>query len=150
MDFEPRTGVMAKVFVVVALVWLALIPPFFTGGACTAEFDAEASRIEKDGGRLRTVASAVEYLRGRGVAHAVVPVDECRRAKPRWLQSCGGGPIIHAKVPVNNPICRVYRDDEIRVRLFYDERDRLSRTQVDMDPFKSLPLVGGITLHWGR
>jgi hypothetical protein len=79
-----------------------------------------------------------------------VPVEQCRRAKPRWLQSCGGGPIVHARVPVRNIVCKLYRDDEIRVRLFYDERGRLTQTQFDMNPYKSLPLVGGIVLHWAR
>lgn len=134
----------------VAVAWLALLPPLFTDGACTREFDAEAARIEADGAKLKTPASAAEYLRAHGIAHVVASVDDCRRAKPRWLQSCGGGPIIHATVPVKNAVCRLYRDDEIRVRLFYDERDRLSRTQVDMEPYKSLPLAGGVTLHWAR
>ena len=126
------------------------MPPLFTGGACTAEFEAEAARLEADRVRLKTPSSASEYLRGLGVAHSVASVDDCRRAKPRWLQSCGGGPIVHAAVPVSNLVCRIYRDDEIRVHLFYDERDRLVQTRMDMNPYKSLPLVGGITLHWGR
>ena len=141
---------MIRVILLVVAVWLALMPPFFTGGACSREFDAESARIAADQRRLITPAAAAEYWRTRAVPHAVVSVDECRRAKPRWLQSCGGGPIVHAKVPVANLVCRIYRDDEIRVRLFYDERDRLTRTQVDMDPFRSLPLAGGITLHWAR
>lgn len=150
MDFQPRSHAPAKIAALVALGWLALMPPLFTGGACTREFDAEAARIEADGAKLKTPAAAAEYLRSRALSYVVASVEDCRRAKPRWLQSCGGGPIIHATVPVKNPVCRVYRDGEIRVRLFYDERDRLSRTQVDMDPYKSLPLAGGVTLHWAR
>ena len=92
------------------------MPPLFTGGACTAEFEAEAARLEADRVRLKTPSSASEYLRGLGVAHSVASVDDCRRAKPRWLQSCGGGPIVHAAVPVSNLVCRIYRDDEIRCR----------------------------------
>ena len=57
---------------------------------------------------------------------------------------------MHAKVPVTNAVCSIYRDDEIRVRLFYDERDRLVQTQFDMNSYKSLPLAGGVTLHWAR
>jgi hypothetical protein len=35
----PRRGHhMIRLFLVIALVWLALMPPFFTDGACTAEF----------------------------------------------------------------------------------------------------------------
>jgi hypothetical protein len=53
-------------------------------------------------------------------------------------------------VPVRNLVCKVYRDDEIRVRFFYDELGRLSRTSVDMQPFYSLPLPGGVAIHWAR
>jgi hypothetical protein len=56
-----------------------------------------------------------------------------------------------AKVPVGNVVCRVYRDDEIRVWLHYDSRDRLSRMQVEMSPFKSLPIPFTDTrIHWAR
>jgi hypothetical protein len=140
---------MIKLVLAAIVVWLALTP-LFTDGACTREFDAEAARIAKDVAKLGSPEAASRYWSGRNVPHAVVPVEQCRRAKPRWLQSCGGGPIIHARVPVQNAVCSLYRDDEIRVRLFYDERDRLAQTQFDMNPFKSLPLVGGITLHWAR
>jgi hypothetical protein len=139
-----------KLVLVAIAVWLALMPPLFTAGACTREFDDETARVARDVAKLRTPETASRYWTERNVPHAVVPVEQCRRAKPRWLQSCGGGPIIHARVPVRNLVCGLYRDDEIRVRLFYDERDRLAQTQFDMNPYKSLPLVGGITLHWAR
>ena len=141
---------MIRVVIALVLAWLALLPPLFTGGACSREFDAESARVSADQRRFPTPGAAAEYWRSRAVPHAVVSVEECRRAKPRWLASCGGGPIVHAKVPVSNLVCRIYRDDEIRVRLFYDERDRLERTQLDMNTFHSLPLAGGVTLHWAR
>ena len=141
---------MIKLGLLLVVVWLALMPPLFTNGACTNEFDAEATRIGRDVAKLSSPEAASRYWSSRNVSHSVVPVEQCRRAKPRWLQSCGGGPIVHAKVPVTNAVCGIYRDDEIRVRLFYDERDRLVQTQFDMNPYKSLPLAGGVTLHWAR
>jgi len=89
---------------VVGLVWLLLLPPLFTGGDCTREFEAEASR---------------------------------------------DGPLLVARVPVANAVCRLYRDDEIRVQLQYDDRGRLGRAQADMNPYRSLPIQGH-TIHWGR
>ena len=93
-----------------------------------------------------------EQLPGPGVEHAnhaEAGADE-PRVLSQLLQSCGGGPIVHARVPVTNLVCKLYRDDEIRVHLFYDEHDRLAQTRFDMDPYKSLPLAGGVTLHWAR
>ena len=141
---------MIKIVLLVAAVWLALMPPFFTDGVCTQEFDAETARVAADVKELGSPDAASRYWSGRAVPHSAVSVDQCLRAKPRWLQSCGAGPIVHAHVPVRNTICSLYRDDEIRVRLFYDERDRLVQTQFEMNPYTSLPLVGGFTLHWAR
>ena len=141
---------MKKLLALVALVWLVLLPPLFTGGDCTREFDDEQARIATDVGKLGGAKQAAQYWNDRGIRPQVVSVDNCRRAKPRDLQSCGSGPFVQASVPVRNVICKVYRDDEIRVRLFYDERDRLARTDVQMSPFYSLPLPGGITLHWAK
>jgi hypothetical protein len=93
---------------------------------------------------------AVAYWNGRGIAPLVMSVDQCRRAKPRDLASCGSGPIVQARVPVRNLVCKVYRDDEIRVRFFYDEQDRLSQVSVDMKPFYSLPIPGMGAVHWAR
>jgi hypothetical protein len=93
---------------------------------------------------------AVAYWNNRGIAPRVMTVDQCRRAKPRDLASCGSGPIVQGRVPVKNVICKVYRDDEVRVRFFYDEHDRLSQVSVDMKPFYSLPIPGVATVHWAR
>ena len=70
---------------------------------------------------------------------------------PRFLSHCASGTLVYADVPVENAICRLYRDEDIRVQLQYDERGRLARTQVDMDPYKSLPIPGmERQFHWGR
>jgi hypothetical protein len=134
-----------------ALAWALIMPPLFTGGACTAEFDAESRRIDGDRAELSDPARASAYWRGRSIASYTVSRDACRRARPRFLANCGDGPLLYARVPVTHPVCRVYRDDSILVQLQYDARNRLARTQVDMAPFKSLPIpFTPWVIHWAR
>src|SRR5258708_34563254 len=140
-----------KLVLGVAVIWLALMPPLFTDGACAAEFDAENSRIAAEAASLRTSVGADSYYSARGVPHAMMSVDECRHRKPRNLASCGDGPLVIAKVPVKNLICRIYRDDEIAVMLQYNARDRLVRGGLEMQPFKTLPIpTTKAALHWAR
>ncbi|HEX4781654.1 MAG TPA: hypothetical protein VH301_12915 [Usitatibacter sp.] len=139
-----------KLVLGVAVVWLALAPPLFTDGACTAEYQAENARLEAGRDSIGTSVAADGWYSSRGVPHAVLSVDECRHRKPRNLPGCGEGITLVAKVPVTNLVCRIYRDDEIAVTLQYDARDRLARRYVEMNPFKSLPLPWGGALHWAR
>ena len=142
---------MKKLLALVALIWLLLLPPLFTGGDCTREFDEEQARVERERAAIpRGSSNAVAYWNARGIAPRLMTVDQCRRAKPRDLSTCGSGPMVQASVPVKNLICKVYRDDEIRVRFFYDEHERLSRMSVDMKPFYSLPIPGVGTIHWAK
>ena len=61
------------------------------------------------------------------------------------------GPLVVAKIPVKDAICRIYRDDEITGWLQYDGRDRLVRQQLDMNAYKSLPIPFTATaIHWAR
>lgn len=142
---------MIRIYLAVALVWLALLPPFFTGGSCSAQFDAESDRLSRDGVRLRTSVEALRYWAERAQAVATLSVDQCRQAKPRYLPFCGSGPLLVVRVPVDGAVCRLYRDSEIRVLLQYDERDRLARIQTDMAPYKSFPIpFTDIVIHWAR
>jgi len=56
---------LLRFLAVVALVWLALLPPLFTDGACTREFDAESARIQTDQRQYRTPEMARTYWNGR-------------------------------------------------------------------------------------
>lgn len=59
--------------------------------------------------------------------------------------------MVYAQVPVENLVCRIYRDDEIRVQLHYDERSRLARIVTEMSPSRHLPLPwSGHSVHWAR
>ena len=144
-------GFAPKLLIGVGLAWAALAPPLFTNGSCTAEFEEESARLERDRTSLRSPADAAAYFGRRSVPHAVLSVDQCRSRKPRQLDRCGEGPLLVAKIPVKDAICRIYRDDEITAWLQYDGRDRLVRQQLDMSPFRSLPIPFTATaIHWAR
>jgi hypothetical protein len=134
-----------------AFAWALVMPPLFTGGACTGEFDAESRRIDADRAALSDPARAAAYWNERNVAFHEVSKETCRRSRPRFLANCGDGPLVYARVPVANPVCRVHRDDSILVQLQYDTRNRLARTELDMAPFKSLPIpFTHSAVHWAR
>ena len=142
---------MWRFYLAVVVAWIVLLPPVFTGGACTAEFDAEAARISAESARIGTLDASERYWASRSQPIAVLTRDDCRRAKPRFLAHCGSGPLVIAKVPVKNPICRIYRDSEIAVHLQYDELGRLATVATDMAPYKSLHIpFTDITFHWAR
>jgi len=144
-------GFTVKLLLGVAFVWLLLSPPLFTDGACTKEFDAASAQLSRDQGAIRSSVLADAYWTERAVAHSVLSPELCRKRKPRNLDRCGDGALVMAKIPVGNLVCRIYRDDEIQVWLHYDSRDRLSRMQIEMSPFKSLPIPFTDTkLHWAR
>ena len=132
-------------------MWLALMPPLFTGGACTAEFDHEASQLAANQKSLATPTLAQAYWSSRQIPISVVSAEQCHRAKPRFAAACGPGVLVRAVLPVQNRICRFYRDDGIRVQLQYDARNRLASMVTEMNPFWSLPLSWlGINLHWAK
>jgi hypothetical protein len=142
---------MWRFYAAVVLVWLALAPPLFTGGACSAEFDDENARLARDGNQLVSAESAKKYFQSRGVPVSLITLDRCRQVKPRFLSRCGSGPLVYAEVPVNNKICRFYRDDTIKVQLQYGERGRWAGLATDMAPFKSLPIpLTSKAIDWGR
>jgi len=142
---------MWRVYAVIVVVWLALLPPLFTAGACTAQFDAESAKLQADAAKIRTVESALQYWASRSLPVATLSVDECRQAKPRFLSRCGSGPLVYVKVPVENQVCRVYRGSEIKVQLQYDEFGRLARMAIDMNPFKTFPIpFTSHAIHWAK
>lgn len=142
---------MWRFYAAVALVWLALAPPLFTGGDCSAEFDSENARLARDGNQLVNAESAKKYFQSRGVPVSLITLDQCRQVKPRFLSRCGSGPLVYAEVPVKNKICRFYRDDTIKVQLHYGERGRWTGLNTDMAPFKSLPIpFTNKAINWAR
>jgi hypothetical protein len=72
-----------KFLALVALIWLVLLPPLFTDGGCTREFEDEQARIGQDLAKFRNANRALAYWKERGIVPRMVSVDNCRRAKPR-------------------------------------------------------------------
>jgi len=141
---------MKRLYAAIALVWIVLLPPLFTDGACSREFDQANALIESNRKRVLSLDTAQTLLAEHSVPFSVVTAERCREVKPRFLSRCGSGALIYAEVPVKNPVCRFYRDDATRIQLQYDDRNRLQRFVADMAPFKSLSLPWGGYLHWGR
>ncbi|NRF68367.1 hypothetical protein HLB44_15340 [Aquincola sp. S2] len=141
---------MIRLLAIVAAIWLLLLPPVFTNGECSAELEGLSNEFEHQPRLVSTPNAARALFAERGVPVSVISADDCRRGKPRFLRSCGSGPLIQAEVPVRNRICRIYRDDTIEVQLHYDDRNRLQRFALDMAPYRSLPLPWGGAIHWGR
>ena len=142
---------LLRFLAVVGVVWLVLLPPLFTGGDCTREFDDETRRVQADQGAYRTPELARAYWNSRNAPYSVLAPEQCRKSRPRYVEACGRGPLVVGRVPVKNTICSLYRDDEIRFQLQYDDRGRLERVQADMKPYKSLPLpLVEHTIHWAR
>jgi hypothetical protein len=142
---------MIRVLVAIALVWLVLMPPFFTDGACTAEFDNVARRIQENKPSLVSFASAREYWNSAHVSVQEISAAQCRVSRPRFVDSCGPGDLLYVAVPIQNKVCHFYRDSDVRVQLKYDDRGRLRQLQADMKPFKyfSFPWLG-VKLYWAK
>jgi hypothetical protein len=139
-----------RLFLIIAAVWLIALPPFFTDGACTAEFNRVALQIDEAKPQLTSPASAKTYFTSGQVPFQVISAERCRVSKPRDIDRCGPGDLVRAAIPVKNLVCRIYRDSTIRVDLQFDERGRLRQLQTQMDPFKyfSVPWTG-VKVYWG-
>jgi hypothetical protein len=142
---------MWKFYAAVALVWIALMPPFFTGGACKREFEQVSKRLNQNAAKVKTAEAASAWWAEQRVPHQVITPEGCREVKPRFLQHCPVGTLVHAEVPVENLVCRVYRDANIRVGLHFSDKGRLVQVAADMKPDKYLriPLLD-VRLYWGR
>lgn len=142
---------MRYFLMILALAWVASIPPFFTHGACDAEFDLARAEVASNHGAFASPQIAKSYWESKGIPVSVLSADECRHRMLKFLDSCGPGPLVYAAVPVKNGICRFYRDESITVQLGYDREQRLERVETDMKPFKSLTLPFlGRTVYWAK
>jgi hypothetical protein len=142
---------MTRIILGIALIWAILMPPFFTDGACTAEFDQVARQIQDNKPSLSSPASALSYWNSLHVPIQVISAERCRISKPRFVEDCGRGDLLYVTVPIKNKVCHFYRDSDDRIQLQYDDRGRLRQLQADMKPFKyfSVPWLGH-DLYWGK
>jgi hypothetical protein len=118
----------------------ALLPPFFTHGACTAEFDAVSDDVQRARPELLSLADAERYLTARGIGYRLLSAERCETAAPPDVVSCPGGPLLLGTVPIRNAVCRYYRDTGVRVQLGFNARSQLVRIQTDMNPYRILRL----------
>jgi len=141
---------MIRWLLIVALFWAVILPPFFTHGACSAEFDRVSRQIQDDKAALASPLSAQRYWDSRHVPVQVISADQCRVSRPRFIDQCAPGDIVYAAVPVKSRVCRYYRDSAVRVQFLYDERGELRQLEADMDPYTvlSIPWLG-IKWYWG-
>jgi hypothetical protein len=142
---------MWRLYALIVVVWVAMAPPLFTGGACTAEFEATTNQVLMNSKSLNSPDAAISYFQASGIPVSAITPERCRESKPRFMSRCGPGTLVYAKVPVKNSICSFYRDSDIKVYIDYDDKGRPQRFNTDMAPYKSLPIPGTkVLIHWGR
>jgi hypothetical protein len=149
---DAREGVlMIRVLLVVVLFWAIILPPFFTDGACTAEFNAVSRQIEDNKAAFGSPSSALQYWQLQKVPVQVITSEGCHRSRPRFVDVCGPGDLLYLAVPIQNKVCHYYRDSSVRVQFQYDDQGRLRGYEAVMDPYKyfHIPWLG-IKWYWGK
>jgi hypothetical protein len=133
---------LRRVFVslLLACSLISLFPPFFTNGACNAEFDATTAGFQAQRAKMGTLSEAQAYLAALGISCSAISAELCKHWPLRDAVVCPGGPVLLAALPVKNRICRYYRDSSIRLQLGFNEYSQLVRIQTDMKPSKSMRL----------
>jgi hypothetical protein len=131
-------------FAAISAAMAALLPPFFTHGACTAEFDAVADLLEPARPPLLTLPEAQRYLSAHALPYRLISAERCESAPLRDVETCPGGPLLLGAVPVKDRICRYYRDGTVRFQLGFNSHSQLVHIQTDMNPYRilRLPLIG--------
>jgi hypothetical protein len=135
----------------VCLLLLLPLPPLFTNGACTAEFEQASGDLEHLRSELLTLGAAIAYLSAHRMVYGTVSPERCELSPPRDVEVCPGGPIVIVEVPVKNRICRYYRDATIRQQLAFNRAEQLVRLQTDMNPFHFLKIpVLNTEVDWAK
>jgi hypothetical protein len=131
---------MRKVFVIllVACGIAALLPPLFTHGACTAEFDAVSDLLEAARPQLLTLSRAQTFLAAHGMTYQLLSSQQCEAVHLREVELCPSGVLLLGAVPVANRVCRYYRDDSVRFQLAFNLNSQLIHIQTDMHPYRML------------
>jgi hypothetical protein len=143
-----RIGV---IFALLIAGWLALLPPFFTHGACTAEFDAVSRAVDNARPALATLDGARAWLAAQSMPFRELSAEACRFTRMAEIEVCPGGPLLLVSVPVKNRVCHYYRDSSIRLQLGFNKTQQLVRMQTDMNPYHMLKLPGfAFELDWAK
>ena len=125
-----------------AILVALLVPPLRTNGACTAEFNALADRLEGARTQLLTVSAAEAFLTAQGLRYELVTPERCTQAKPRDVAICPPGVLLIGSVPVVDRVCHYYRDDRVRYQLTFNSAGQLLRIQTDMNPYRKFRFPG--------
>ncbi len=144
---------MRRVFIVLLVIAAiaAVLPPFFTDGACTAEFDAVGERLERARPQLLTLAQGQEFLKAHGMSYEALTPERCSAWRPRdILVECPTGMLLVGLVPVTNRVCRYYRDQNVLFQIAYNGRQQLVHIQTDMKPYTILRTPWGQELYVAR
>jgi hypothetical protein len=139
---------MRVFLLVVACLWLLVLPPFFTHGACSLEFDTLAAALDRARPELTTPERARAWLTSQGLSFRELSAEQCKVTREEEVEVCTGGPLLLAAVPVRNNVCHYYRDSTIRVQLGFNALQQLVRIQTDMKPDHRLRLFGR-AIDWG-
>jgi len=126
------------VFLLVACGIAALLPPLFTHGACTAEFNAVSDLLESARPEILTLSRARQFLATHGMAYQTLSAQQCQAVRPREVELCPSGELLLGAVPVTNQVCRYYRDDSVRFQLAFNLNRQLIHIQTDMHPYRML------------
>jgi hypothetical protein len=133
---------MRKAFIVVLIAAGIgiFLPPLFTHGACTSEFDAVGDLLEHSRGELLTLPQAEAFLKTHRLAYEELSAERCESWHPADVLECPSGVLLLGVVPVSNRICRYYRDNNVRFQLGFNNHSQLIRIQTDMNPYRILKL----------
>ena len=67
------------------------------------------------------------------------------------MEVCSGGATLLVSLPVQNRVCRFYRDSAIHLQLGFNSAQRLVRMQTDMQPYRMLkvPMLR-LEIDWAK
>jgi hypothetical protein len=141
---------MRRVFIVLLIIAAvaAFLPPFFTNGACTAEFDAVGDLLERARPQLLTLTRAQDFLKTHAMAYEAMTPERCSSWHPRDIVvECPGGTLLVGLLPISNKVCRYYRDQNVLFQLGYNGRQQLVHIQTDMKPYRIVRTPWGYELY---
>jgi hypothetical protein len=136
---------------VLAVLGAGWVPPLFTGGACSAEFDALSAQLQGARSEILTLDAAQRYLAAHALRYRLVTAEQCESAPLADVELCPGGALLLGAVPVSNRVCRYYRDSSVRFYLGFNRFSQLVHIQTDMNPYRILKVPGLDTeIYLGR
>jgi hypothetical protein len=136
---------------VIGVLGAAWLPPVFTHGACTAEFDAVSNQLQAAKPEILTVEAARHYFAAHGMPYRLLTAAQCEAAPPADVDACPEGTLLVGAVPVANRVCRYYRDRTVRFQLGFNRLAQLVHIQTDMNPYRIFKLpIADLEIDLGK